>query len=103
MTIESYDMMKITFDYFSSGQFHPCVKNPLFVVVYDTYSDNIHSGWANPLNVDIYDDLYVKVDEDEVWHFNRKIYEEKIAELTVKVKEYNIKKKLQSIEDDFEE
>lgn len=36
-------------------------------------------------------------------NFNQKIYEDKVAELTGKVKEYYVKKRLQTIEGDFEE
>ena len=104
MTVESYDMMKITFDYYCSNQFHPSIKNPLYVIVYDEYTNYIHSGWYNPQNInDDYDNLYVIVEKDEMKNFNQKIYEEKVAELTKKVKEYYVKKRLQTIEGDFEE
>lgn len=103
MTVESYDLMKITFDYFCSNQFKPCVNNPFFFILYDNYSDYIRAGWCNPKNIDDYDNLYVVVKKDEMQNFNQKIYEEKVAELTKKVKEYYVNKRLQTIEGDFEE
>ena len=103
MNIESYDMMKITFDYYCST-FITHIKNPIFIICYDNYTKQIHSGLANPTRVDDeFDKLYVVVTKDEMKNFNQKIYEEKVAELTKKVKEYYVNKRLQTIEGDFEE
>ena len=52
---------------------------------------------------DLFKNLYVIVKKDEMMNFNQKIYEVKVAELTGKVKEYYVKKRLQTIEGDFEE
>jgi hypothetical protein len=52
---------------------------------------------------DVFENLYVIVTKEEMWHFNQNIYEEKVAELTKKVKEYYVNKRLQTIEGDFEE
>lgn len=52
---------------------------------------------------DVFENLYVIVKKDEMKNFNQKIYEDKVAELTGKVKEYYVKKRLQTIEGDFEE
>ena len=58
---------------------------------------------ADPNRVDdAFEKLYVIVKKDEMKNFNQKIYEDKVAELTGKVKEYYIKKRLQTIEGDFE-
>lgn len=104
MTIESYDMMKITFDYYCSETFSTTIKNPIFIICYDDYSKRIYSGWTDPNVVDVlYENLYVIVKHDEMKNFNQKIYEDKVTELTGKVKEYYVKKRLQTIESDFEE
>lgn len=103
MTVESYDMMKITFDYYCSNTFFPYIKNPIFIICYDNYTKQIHSGMADSTRVDDeFEKLYVIVKKDEMKNFNQKIYEDKVAELTKKVKEYYVKKRLQTIEDDFE-
>lgn len=104
MKIESYDLMKITFDYYCSNSFSTYIKNPIFIIYYDNYTKQIKSGMADPnIAEDLYSDLYVIVDEYEMRNFNRTIYEDKVAELTGKVKEYYVKKRLQTIEGDFEE
>ena len=104
MNVESYDMMKITFDYYCRNTTSTYIKNSIFIICYDNYTDKIHSGLANPTMVDDeYDKLYVVVTKDEMKNFNQKIYEEKVAELTKKVKEYYVNKRLQTIEGDFEE
>ena len=100
MTIDSYKCMKTTFDFFVSEDFHPCMK-PLFVIAYDEHQDYIDAGWIDAVHV--CNMLYVKVDYDEALHFNKKMYEEKIAELQLMIKKENVKKKLQAIEGDFEE
>lgn len=103
MIVESYDMMKITFDYYCSKTFFP-YKNPIFMICYDNYTQKIHAGLTDQNRVDDeYDKLYVMVTKDEMKNFNQKIYEEKVAELTRKVKEYYVKKRLLTIEGDFEE
>ena len=64
MMIESYDMMKITFEYFCSDLFKPCVKNPLYVIVYEEITDFIRAGWqSKPKLYENSDSLYVIVDE----------------------------------------
>jgi len=104
MNVESYDMMKITFDYYCSKSFSTYIKNPIFIICYDNYTKQIHSGMADPnIAEDVFENLYVIVTKEEMWHFNQKIYEEKVAELTKKVKEYYVNKRLQTIEGDFEE
>ena len=104
MNVESYDMMKITFDYYCSKSFSTYIKNPIFIICYDNYTKQIHSGMADPNIVDdLFKNLYVIVKKDEMMNFNKKIYEVKVAELTGKVKEYYVKKRLQTIEGDFEE
>ena len=104
MTVESYDLMSITFGYYCSSMFSTYIKDPIFIICYDNYTDKIHSGHADPKRVDEeFENLYVIVTKDEMENFNQKIYEEKVAELTGKVKEYYVKKRLQKIEDDFEE
>ena len=103
MKIESYDIMKITFEYFCSDLFNPRIKNPLYVIVYEEISDYIRAGWQPKLKLDeIYSDLYVIVDEYEMRHFNRTIYEEKVSELQLLIKKYKVNKKLQDLESDFE-
>lgn len=52
---------------------------------------------------DMFKKLYVIVTKEEMLLFNQKIYEDKVAELTGKVKKYYVKKRLQTIEGDFEE
>lgn len=101
MNIESYNSMKTTMDFFCSEDFHPCTK-PLFVISYDEYQDYINAGWVDALKLDS-NLLYVTVDYDEALHFNKKIYEEKIAELQLMIKQEKVNKKLQAIEGDFEE
>lgn len=104
MKIESYDLMKITFDFYCSPSFSTYIKNPIFIIFYDNYTKRIQSGMADPNIVDdVFENLYVIVTKEEMRHFNQKIYEEKVAELTGKVKEYYVKKRLQTIEGDFEE
>lgn len=103
MNVESYDMMKITFDYYGSKSFHTYIKNPIFIICYDNYTKQIHSGMADQNIAEVFENLYVIVTKEEMRHFNQKIYEEKVAELTKKVKEYYVKKRLQTIEGDFEE
>lgn len=104
MKIESYDLMKITFEYYCSKSFSTYIKNPIFIICYDNYTKHIHSGMADPNIVDdVFEKLYVIVKKDEMKNFNQKIYEDKVAELTGKVKEYYVKKRLQTIEGDFEE
>ena len=104
MNVESYDMMKITFDYYCRKSFSTYIKNPIFIICYDNYTKQIHSGMADPNIVDdLFKNLYVIVKKDEMMNFNQKIYEVKAAELTGKVKEYYVKKRLQTIEGDFEE
>lgn len=104
MNVESYDMMKITFDYYCRKSFSTYIKNPIFIICYDNYTKQIHSGMADPNIVDdLFKNLYVIVKKDEMMNFNQKIYEVKVAELTGKVKEYYVKKRLQTIEGDFEE
>ena len=88
MKIESYDLMKITFEYYCSKSFSTYIKNPIFIICYDNYTKHIHSGMADP---NIVDDVF------------EKLYVDKVAELTGKVKEYYVKKRLQTIEGDFEE
>ena len=102
MTVESYYMMKITFEYYCSKAFSVYIKNPIFIICYDNYTNRIHSGYADSNIVDEeFENLYVEITKDEMMNFNQKIYEYKVAELTVKIKEYNIKKKIQKIEEDF--
>ena len=102
MHIESYEMIKITFEYYCSKTFSVYIKNPIFIICYDNYTDSIHSGYADSNIVDEeFENLYVEVTKDEMLKNKKKIYEDKIAELTVKIKEYNIKKKIQKIEEDF--
>ena len=102
MKIESYDTMKITFEYFCSDLFNPCAKNISYVIVYEESTDYIRAGWQPKQKSDeIYSDLYVIVDEYEMRHFNRTIYEEKIAELQLLIKKEKVKKKLQDLESDF--
>ena len=100
MNIDSYKCMKTTFDFFVSEDFHPCMK-PLFVIAYDEHQDYIDSGWVDAVNVCNMNMLYVTVDYDEALHFNKKIYEEKIAELQLMIKQKKVNKKLQAIEGDF--
>ena len=76
MTIDSYNSMKSTFDYFCSEDFKPCINNPMFVIAYDEYQDYIDAGWINSLDCEGM--IFVMVDYDKALHFNRKIYEEKI-------------------------
>lgn len=94
--------MKTTFDFFCSEDFHPCMK-PLFVIAYDEYQDYINAGWVDAVNVFDRNMQYVTVDYDEALHFNKKMYEEKIAELQLLIKQEKVNKKLQTIEGDFEE
>lgn len=104
MKIESYDLMKITFDFYCSPSFSTYIKNPIFIIFYDNYTKRIQSGMTDPNIVDdVFEKLYVIVKKDEMKNFNQKIYEDKVAELTGKVKEYYVKKRLQTIEGDFEE
>ena len=99
MKIDSYKCMKTSFDFFVSEDFKPCINNPMFVIAYDDYQDYIDAGWIDPLITEKL--IYVMVDYDEALHFNKKIYEEKIAELQLLIKEEKVKKKLQDIESDF--
>ena len=99
MKIDSYNYMKTTFDFFCSEDFKPCINNPLFVIAYDDYQDYIDAGWIDPLKDD--ELIYVIVDYDEALHFNKKIYEEKIAELQLLLKKEKVNKKLQDLEGDF--
>lgn len=99
MTIDSYNCMKSTFDFFCSEDFKPYINNPLLVIAYDEYQDHIDAGWINPLTDG--DMIYVMVDSDEALHFNRKIYEEKIDELKLLIKKDKVNKKLQDIDGDF--
>lgn len=101
MNIDSYNCMKTTFDFFCSQDFRPCIK-PLFVIAYDEYQDYIDAGWIDALKYDS-NMLYVTVDYDEALHFNKKMYEEKIAELQLLIKQEKVNKKLQDLEGDFEE
>ena len=101
MNIDSYNCMKTTFDFFVSSDFKPCINNPMFVIAYDEYQDYIDAGWVDPLIVG--DMIYVMVDYDEALHFNKKMYEEKLAELQLLIKQEKVNKKLQAIEGDFEE
>ena len=91
--------MKTTFDFFCSSDFKPCINNPMFVIAYDEYQDYINAGWVDPLIVE--DLIYVIVDYDEALHFNKKMYDEKLAELQLLIKQEKVKKKLQAIEGDF--
>lgn len=101
MNIDSYNCMKTTFDFFVSEDFRPCINNPMFVIAYDEYQDYIDAGWVDPMAVESL--IYVMVDYDEALHFNKKMYEEKIAELQLMIKQDKVKKKLQDIDGDFEE
>lgn len=38
MNIESYDLMKITFDFYCSPSFSTYIKNPIFIIFYDNYT-----------------------------------------------------------------
>lgn len=100
MNIDSYNCMKTTFDFFVSEDFRPCINNPMFVIAYDEYQDYIDAGWIDPLMDGSL--IYVMVDYDEALHFNKKIYEEKIAELQLLIKKDKVNKKLQDIDGDFE-
>lgn len=100
MNIDSYNSMKATLDFFCSEDFRPCIK-PLFVIAYDEYQDNIDAGWIDAVNACKMHMLYVTVDYDEALHFNKKMYEEKIAELQLMIKQEKVNKKLQAIEGDF--
>ena len=93
--------MKTSFDFFCSEDFKPCINNTMFVIAYDEYQDYIDAGWINPLITGNL--VYVMVDYDEALHFNKKIYEEKIAELQLLIKKEKVKKKLQDIDSYFEE
>ena len=99
--IESYDMMKITFEYFCSDLFNPCAKNISYVIVYEESTDYIRAGWQPKKLDEIYSDLHVIVDEYEMRNFNRTIYEEKIDELQLLIKKEKVKKKLKDLESDF--
>ena len=101
MMIESYDMMKITFEYFCSDLFNPCAKNISYVIVYEESTDYIRAGWQPKKLDEIYSDLHVIVDEYEMRNFNRTIYEEKIDELQLLIKKEKVKKKLKDLESDF--
>ena len=91
--------MKTTFDFFCSEHFRPCVK-ALFVIAYDEYQDYIDAGWIDALKFDN-NMLYVTVDYDEALHFNKKMYDKKIAELQLLIKQEKVNKKLQDLESDF--
>lgn len=101
MMIESYESMKITFEFFCSDTFKPCAKNISYVIVYEESTDYIRSGWQPKPKLYENSDLYVIVDEYEMRHFNRTIYEEKIAELQLLIKKDKVNKKLQDLESDF--
>ena len=99
MTIDSYNCMKSTFDFFCSEDFKPCINNPLFIIAYDNYQDHIDAGWIDPMTIE--DMIYVTVDYNEALHFNMKIYEEKIDELKLLIKKEKVNKKLQDLASDF--
>lgn len=102
MKIESYEMMKITFEYYCSKTFSVYIKNPIFIICYNNYTNSIHSGYADSNIVDEeYENLYIEVTKDEMKNFNQKIYEEKIDELKFLIKKDKINKKIQKIEEDF--
>ena len=104
MSVESYDMMKITFDYYYSKLFRTPYKNTIVIICYDRYIKRILSCMIDKNKVDdVFENLYVIVKKDEMKNFNQKIYEDKVAILTGKIKEYYVKKRLQTIEGDFEE
>lgn len=106
MKIESYSLMKTTFDYYRSdlfnyfNNFNNC---EIFHIIYFNEPLNmIQSGWMCSNQV-VNDCIYIILNNYEFENFNEKIYNEKINLLTKKVKEYYVKKRLQTIEGDFEE
>ena len=103
MKIESYSLMKTTFDYYRSDLFNYFNNCEIFHIIYFNEPLNmIQSGWMSSNQV-VNDCIYIILNNYEFENFNQKIYEDKVAELTGKVKEYYVKKRLQTIEGDFEE
>ena len=97
MKIESYNRMKECFDLLCVNYYLP---DRIYVITYDIGTDTISAGWTTSLPCNGV--ICVKVDYDVALHFNNKIYEEKLAELQLLIKQYYVNKKLQDIEGDFE-
>lgn len=104
MTIENYGLMKTTFEYCRSdlfNYFNGGEKN--YIIYFNEASNMILSGWLFSASNTVNDYICITLNNDEFENFNEKIYNEKINLLTKKVKEYYVKKRLQTIESDFEE
>ena len=106
MTIESYSLMKTSFDYYRSDLFNHFnnFKNcEIFHIIYFNESLNSIQSARMYSNQVVNDCIYIKLNNDEFENFNEKIYTEKVSLLTKKLKEYYVNKKLQDLEGDFEE
>ena len=104
MNVESYDMMKTTFEHYKSDWFKSSIsRDQLNIIYFDEHFNTIYAGWLSPRQVKYCKAIYIVLNTDEFENFNKKIYNEKVNSLTKKVKEYYIKKRLQTIEGDFEE
>lgn len=103
MNVESYDLMKTIFEYYRSGLFNYFNNYEIFHIIYFNESLNtIQAGWLSSNQV-VNDCIYIILNNYEFENFNEKIYTEKVNLLTKKLKEYYVKKRLQTIEGDFEE
>lgn len=102
MNVESYDMMKNTFEHYKSDWFKSSIRrDQLNIIYFDEHFNMIYAGWMSPNQIKDCRAIYIVLNTDEFENFNEKIYTEKVNLLTKKVKEYYVNKKLQDIEGDF--
>lgn len=104
MKIESYDMMKNTFEHYKSDFFKSTFgRVQINIIYFDEPSNMIYAGWMSSVQLKDCKAIHIVLNTDEFENFNEKIYTEKVNLLTKKVKEYYVNKRLQTIEGDFEE
>ena len=105
MKIESYYMMKTTFEIYKSYTFNKLMAGigdeRIYIIYFDKLLDCLCAGWMKPEQVNNCQAIHIILNNDEYENFNEKIYNEKVNLLTKKVKAYYVKKKLQDLESDF--
>ena len=102
MKIESYEMMKITFEYYKCDLFKSMFNNKQnFIIYFNEHFNTISAGWLLSNQLNECKAIYIILNTDEYENFNEKIYNEKVNLLTKKLKEYYVNKKLQDIDGDF--
>ena len=103
MHIETYKEMKRTYIDLTEpeSKLWLITTNPIFSIVYDIDDSTIWAGWRPRHENTIPNAIYFELTECEAKNFNKEIYDKAINTLLYKVKQENLKNKLNNIEKDF--